>query len=76
MPFREAFRAHLEKSQKFAVFQPENPDDPWSTPRDRLTGRASQAAPAAKPAPGAPVKPARPRRKKSWWRRLVGLGSR
>lgn len=67
IPFREAFRAHLEKSQKFALYKAEENADPWSTARDRQdAGRAnrlSQSAPS--------VKRAR-MQKKSWWRRLFG----
>src|SRR5688572_23096562 len=35
IPFRQAFRQHLEKSQKFALYTAEDFSDPWSNPRER-----------------------------------------
>jgi hypothetical protein len=70
MPFRQAFRQHLEKSQKFALWKAEENGDPWSHSRDRETSAGhAQHAPVSKAA--APSKRARPR-KKSWWQRLFG----
>ena len=70
MPFREAFRQHLEKSQKFALYTAEDSSDPWSGPHDRgAVGRPNQAQ--VKKA-ALPAKRAQSHRKKSWWRRLFG----
>jgi len=66
MPFREAFRLHLAKSQKFSVYQADETADPWMNARDR-----GAVSPPPGP-PSTPVKRAPTRRKKSWWRRLLG----
>lgn len=69
IPFRQAFRQHLEKSQKFALHTAEDFSDPWSNPRERGQAGGVNRAQVSKAA--APVK--RPaHRKKSWWRRLFG----
>ena len=73
MPFRQAFRQHLEKAQKFAPSKPGEANDPWSNPFDRHdVDRTSRMDYVSKPAPAAPVKRGPTHKKKSWWRRLVG----
>jgi hypothetical protein len=69
MPFREAFRQHLEKAHKFAQHAGED-FDPWSNPRDRGQAGGVKSAQTSK-AP-APARRARTQTKKSWWRRLFG----
>ena len=68
IPFRQAFRQHLEKSQKFATA--EDYSDPWSNPRERRQAGGVDRAQVSKAA--APDKRPRTHRKKSWWRRLFG----
>lgn len=75
VPFRQAFRQHLEKSRKFTAFKPDETADPWSILNDRREmGRAGDRSHGAMPAPApaASAKHGRTHRKKTWWRRLVG----
>jgi hypothetical protein len=72
MPFREAFRQHLEKAQKFGVYKADENSDPWSNSRDREAGSAGRANPPPVKKVTAPVTRARTQKKKSWWRRLFG----
>ena len=70
MPFRQAYRMHLEKSRKFGVPQTGGGEDPWSNPHDgKEAGRMDRSAQGA--GRSAANRPA-PRKKKSWWRRLIG----
>ena len=68
IPFRQAFRMHLEKSRKFSVIETRS-SDPWTNPREsREIGQADHRSARARATVARPA----PARKKSWWRRLLG----
>jgi hypothetical protein len=69
IPFRQAYRMHLEKSRTFGVPQTGGREDPWSNPHDgKEVGRMDRSAQSGRAAATRRA----PRKKKSWWRRLIG----